>query len=62
MNDTDGFKYYLLRRPLGIGTVPNGFVDFDENDDTFGRYGAVYYREALSPKQVKDYELMIAPY
>ena len=62
MNDTDGFKYYLLRRPLSIGTVPNGFFDFDENDDTFGRYGAVYYRDALLPEQVKDYELMIAPY
>ena len=59
MYDTDGYKYFMNHRPLSIGTVPNGFVEFDENDSG-GRYGAVYYSRPLTDQEVKDYELVPA--
>lgn len=59
MNDIGGHKYFLNHRPLSIGTVPNGFVDYDENDKG-GRYGAVYYFHRLTEQEVQDYELIPA--
>lgn len=59
MNSTDGYKYFMNHRPLSIGTVPNGFIEFDENDSG-GRYGAVYYSRPLDDQEVKDYELLPA--
>ena len=59
MNSTAGYKYFMNHRPLSIGTVPNGFIEFDENDSC-GRYGAVYYSRPLTDQEVKDYELVPA--
>lgn len=62
------YKYYVLYRPIGIGTVPNGFVekiDYEERqrvkDTTYKAIGEVYYEERLSEKEIYDYELKEEP-
>ena len=50
------YKYYMNERPLSIGTVPKGFVRFNE-DDKGGRYGAIFYGRPLSEDEIADYEL-----
>ena len=62
------YKYYVLYRPIGIGTVPNGFVEkinYEESqrvkDTTYKAFGEVYYEERLSEKEIYDYELKEEP-
>ena len=62
------YKYYVLYRPIGIGTVPNGFVEkinYEERqrvkDTTYKAFGEVYYEERLSEKEIYDYELKEEP-
>ena len=60
------FRYYSTQRPCGPGTFPRqGGTETVTNFD--GKiyceeigceaWGYIEYREAISPKQVKDYEL-----
>lgn len=58
------YKYYVLYRPISIGTVPNGFIDFINydtrqriKDTSYEAFGEVYYEKRLLPEQIKDYEL-----
>lgn len=58
------YKYYVLYRPISIGTVPNGFIDFINydtrqriKDTSYESFGEVYYEKRLLPEQIKDYEL-----
>ncbi len=58
------YKYYVLYRPISIGTVPNGFIDFINydtrqriRDTSYKAFGEVYYEKRLSPDQIKNYEL-----
>ena len=58
------YKYYVLYRPISLGTVPNGFIDFINydtrqriKDTSYEAFGEVYYEKRLLPEQIKDYEL-----
>lgn len=58
------YKYYVLYRPISIGTIPNGFIDFINydtrqriKDTSYEAFGEVYYEKRLLPEQIKDYEL-----
>ena len=62
------YKYYVLYRPISIGTVPNGFiekVDYETRqrikDTTYEAFGEVYYEKRLSSKEIYDYELKEEP-
>lgn len=62
------FKYYVLYRPISIGTVPNGFIeriDYETRqrikDTTYKAFGEVYYEKRLSAKEIYDYELKEEP-
>ena len=60
-----GYRYYILNRPVSIGTQPmRGFVSFENYDQrTFipqiGReaWGSILYDRELTDKEVREYEL-----
>nr|DAV85300.1 MAG TPA: Defence against restriction A C-terminal [Bacteriophage sp.] len=60
MNKTYYF-YYMLERPVSIGTQPDKFVSFtDEQGVTPSdrhHWGIVYYDRPLSDKEMNDYEM-----
>ena len=56
------YRYYWTRRGIAPGCQPSGFVSFADVDNgklTNGRrcYGYIDYKEPLTDRQVKDYEL-----
>ncbi|WP_303814184.1 helicase-related protein [Selenomonas ruminantium] len=53
------YKYYMNQRPIGPGTTPSDFSRFDENDSG-GRYGAVYFERPLTEQEIADFELVTA--
>lgn len=65
--DTPGeYKYYALRRPIDIGTLPReprpeSVVNFDSkrfvDDRSFSAWGYAYYSKPLTKKQIAEYEL-----
>lgn len=62
------FKYYALHRPVDIGTVPKGFINFINYDSResirntkIKAWGEVYYENRLSQKEIKDFELKEEP-
>lgn len=57
-------KYYILHRPVGIGTQPSGFADFANFGyrtyiPEIGReaWGWLKYDRELTEKELRDYEL-----
>lgn len=63
------YKYYSLRRPIDIGTIPrepkpDRIDNFDSKilveNMAFSAWGAVTYKQPLTDKQVEDYELRAA--
>lgn len=62
------YKYYTLHRPVDIGTVPKGFINFINYDSRepirntkIQAWGEVYYENRLSQKEIKDFELKEEP-
>lgn len=57
---TQTFQYGLVNRPPAIGAVPNGYTAYDpDNRGIDGvRHGVLTYPHALSPAEVKQYELL----
>lgn len=62
------YKYYTLHRPVDIGTVPKGFINFINYDSRepirntkIQACGEVYYENRLSQKEIKDFELKEEP-
>ena len=59
------FKYYALHRPVDIGTVPKGFINYDSRESIrntkIKAWGEVYYENRLSQKEIKDFELKEEP-
>jgi len=52
------YKYGLSKRGCSIGTQPSGFDHFEDTDKKeTGFYSVVYYAEALTDQQIKEYEL-----
>ncbi len=70
--ETKTYKYYLLHRPVSMGTQPDDFVHFADDDairqeqnmltDAFRRniMGIVYYDHPLTEQQINEYELIDA--
>lgn len=68
--DTRGeYKYYSLRRPIDIGTIPRkpkpvSVTNYNSRifveDHSFSAWGSITYSEPLTDKQVSDYELRAA--
>ena len=63
------YKYYSLRRPIDIGTIPREpkpikISNFDSKmyveNMAFSAWGAVTYKQPLTDKQVDDFELRAA--
>ncbi len=59
------YRYYLKYRPVGIGTQPQGFVDFRNYDRrTFlpnvgcEVWGWVKYERELGDEEIRNYELV----
>lgn len=59
------YKYYTVKRPPDIGTVPKGFVSvksYDERkqvlQDGTQAWGEVVYSRSLTEKEISDYELL----
>lgn len=59
------YTYYIIERPISIGTQPSGFDHFDDYDKRtyipeIGRkaWGKLYYTRELTEKEIKDYELV----
>jgi len=48
------FWYEMMLRPVGIGCQPSGFVEFDEEQ---GTWGIVAYDRQLSDKELNDYDM-----
>lgn len=60
MGQQEEYKYYL-KHPIGPEAVPKDFIHFDEDDfGKGGRYGAVYYAQPLTEKEVQEFELIPA--
>lgn len=64
-NNEKSYKYYTIRRPPDIGTIPKGFVNvksYGERKQVMpnGRqaWGEVYYNHKLTDKEINDYELL----
>ena len=62
------YKYYVLYRPISLGTIPKGFIDFINyetrqriKDTSYEAFGEVYYEERLSKEQIEDFELKEEP-
>ena len=62
------YKYYLLLRPVDIGTVTKGFINFKNYDDKkyikdtyIKAWGEVYYDEKLSSEEISGYDLKAEP-
>ena len=56
------YAYGLRARPLDIGTVPRDYCGFDtsyRNESERVRHGVVFYKRALSAKEVSDFELIL---
>lgn len=51
------YLYGLRARPPFLGCVPRGFVKYEKEHSDF-LFGAIYYPEKLTDKQVYDYELV----
>lgn len=59
------YKYYSLRRPVGIGTCPKNFIDIKNYNERIqvmqnGKmaWGEVTYNRKLTEKEIRDYELL----
>lgn len=58
------FKYYLLERPVSIGTCPSkgmmDFINFERKTDFSGVlvWSEVYYDRLLSKEELDKYEMM----
>jgi len=61
-------KYYLIMRPVSIGTTPkSGMMDFINYDDrreiqtnngVIWAWAEIYYNRELTEKELHDYEIM----
>ena len=61
-------KYYLIMRPVGLGTVPkSGMMDFINYDDRtemqmnnrlIRAWAEIYYNRELTEQEMKDYEIV----
>lgn len=68
--EKETYKYYLIHRPVSIGTQPDDFIRFADDDeiqreqetlsDNLSIMGIVYYDHPLTEKQIQDYELLDA--
>ena len=59
------YRYYLIHRPVMIGTVPRGMVGYKNFNhmisvDEIGRtaWGYVEYDRELTEKEISEYELV----
>lgn len=68
-SDKCGWKrYYLLERPVNIGTVPKSgmmdFINYDDktemqtNDGVIRVWAEIYYDRELTKKEMNDYEIV----
>lgn len=57
-------KYYLVLRPVGIGTQPkNGMMDFinyNRRTEVSGRmvWAEIYYDRELTPEELRNYDMI----
>lgn len=59
----DWKKYYMLERPVSIGTQPRDMQDFINYDDKtevngYMIWAEVYYERELSDRELKIYEMV----
>ena len=65
MNQDKLYKYYTVRRPPDIGTVPKDFVNVKSYGELkqlaqsgYHAWGEVEYNRRLTDKEIYDYELV----
>lgn len=65
MNQDKTYKYYTVRRPPDIGTVPKDFIHIESYGEIkqldksgYHAWGEVEYNRKLTDKEVNDYELL----
>lgn len=61
------WRYALVNRPAGIGAVPTGFTELQDQPargqpySTVARNGVIVYDRPLTDKEIADYELKLLP-
>ena len=59
-------KYYMVLRPVGIGTQPGAgmmdFINYDDRREMEGRmvWAEIYYDRYLTEKELEDYDMVKA--
>ena len=57
--------YYMILRPVGIGSQPKGFLNYQNYDRrtyipaiSHEAWGEITYDRKLSPEEIKAYDMM----